>query len=243
MTAIRTTDFLIEVAKGNVPGNSLFSCIARGAASTALRDVWGGSGDLIYPTTGETWEIVSDNAADTSAGTGARTVLITSLDASYVQQTETVTLNGTTAVTLVNTHFRPVGAQVIDSGSATWNVGELSIQASGGGNQRSVIGATQGRAFDGSFTVPAGKTVLFLQNFILMPKNLSGTVRARFRDSANSNAAWFSTGDLPVYQNMLTFPIMAKFPIAEKTDFRSISLLDSGVGEVTVISELLLVDN
>lgn len=43
-------------------------------------------------------EIVSDSAADAAAGTGARTVSIDGLNANYSRVSQTVTLNGTTAL-------------------------------------------------------------------------------------------------------------------------------------------------
>jgi len=242
MSNIGTTDYLIEVGLGNIEGRSLVSVIAMGAASTSLRDIWGGTGDLVYPTGAETWEIVSDDTNDTSGGSGARTVFITYLDASYVEQTITATMNGTSAVTLNTDHFRPVSAVVVDSGSSDWNEGTISIRVSSGGDQRAVLTPTEGRSLDGHFTVPAGKKALFLQTFLILPKNLSGTLKGRFRDSTNANSTWVSTGDFPVYQNIVNFLVLAKFPIPEKTDFRVTSILDSGAGNATFISELLLTD-
>src|SRR5437870_2567520 len=51
-------------------------------------------------------EVVSSNVNDTSAGTGARTALITYLDSAYASKTITLSLNGTTAVALPETVFR-----------------------------------------------------------------------------------------------------------------------------------------
>ncbi len=50
--------------------------------------------------------MVSSSANDTSAWSGARTIKIFGLDASGVEQTEMITLNGTTAVDSVGTYTR-----------------------------------------------------------------------------------------------------------------------------------------
>src|SRR5574343_290447 len=51
-------------------------------------------------TTLTTMTISSSSASDAAAGTGARTVTITGLDSNFNQVSSTVTLNGTTAVTI-----------------------------------------------------------------------------------------------------------------------------------------------
>ena len=105
-------DFLIEVGKGNVPGHTVSAVIGRNTAvsSTLTEDVWGGGGNMVLPTAAESWEIVSTGAGaanDTSAGTGARTVLITTLDDNYVAQSPVdVTLYGSTPVAIPGTLFR-----------------------------------------------------------------------------------------------------------------------------------------
>jgi len=242
MSRIGTTDFLIEVAKGNIDGHSLVSGIASGSITTTLRDVWGGPGDLVYPTAAETWGIVSDDTNDTSAGTGARLVLVTTLDDDYLSQVELIALNGTTEVALTNSNFRPVSMQVVTSGSVGWNVGTITAQVASGGDARSVIAPTQGLSSDGHFTVPAGKDAYILQNFQMLSKNISGEFSVRFRASTNPDPVWLSTGVFPVYQNQLNFEVLAKFPIPERFDYRVQVKLDSGAAEVKGITEFLLVD-
>lgn len=72
-------------------------------ATSTLNDLWT-SPAARWPlfTSAEDFEVVSDNANDTSAGTGIRTVRVNFIDASLNVQTEDITMNGTTAVAVPN---------------------------------------------------------------------------------------------------------------------------------------------
>ena len=131
-------DFLIEVAKGNIPGHSVRGLVMRSKNITDVDfiDIWGGAANFIPPTANETWEILSSNVDDTLLGTGARTVLVNYLDDSYARRSLVVNLDGTNAVTLNSDMFRPDGAVVISSGSDKRNEGDITIQVSGGGDLR-----------------------------------------------------------------------------------------------------------
>lgn len=65
-----------------------------------------GQTSYIKPTTADSFQISSTNAGDTAAGAGVQSVKINFLDASGNTQTTTVTLNGTTpvSVTAMNTN-------------------------------------------------------------------------------------------------------------------------------------------
>lgn len=140
---------------------------------------------IAYPwqTAAQTLEVVSNSASDTAAGTGARTVVITTLDANYVEQTQIVTLNGVTPVALTGTHLHVNEFLVITSGSASNNVGNLTLRvASAGATQGYILaGRSIQRAL--KFTVPAGKT-LTIDNFYLNALNFGG-VNARITFNFN----------------------------------------------------------
>ena len=71
---------------------------------------------------GQTMEIVSSNAADTAV-----IVLVEGLDANFDPQSETVTLNGTTAVPLTNEYAR---INRIGNVGTVAHVGNVSLQGS-----------------------------------------------------------------------------------------------------------------
>lgn len=101
------------------------------------------------PTTGAQRSLSSSSASDASAGTGARTVLITYYDSTLTNlKTETVTLNGVTPVNTVGTDLCFIEKlTVITTGSGGGNIGTITLfaaTAGGGGAVGSIaIGDNQ----------------------------------------------------------------------------------------------------
>lgn len=127
-------------------------------------------------TTNFTGSVKSASANDTSAGTGARTITITYYDQTGAGPfTETVTLNGTTAVNLVNVnHCFIEKMAVVTVGSGATNAGTISLftGAAGAGTLVGTIGVATLATGRGDNTTlwahhytPTGKTSsIFLIN-------------------------------------------------------------------------------
>lgn len=109
-----------------------------------------------------TGSIVSSSASDAAAGTGARTVTITYVDQTgATQATETATLNGTTAVNLVNTAKCFIQSMVVNTvGTGGANAGTITLftAAAGGGTNVGSIAAGDKRTFWAHHYVVTGKT-------------------------------------------------------------------------------------
>jgi len=107
--------------------------------------------------------IASASALDTAAGTGARTVQITYLDATGAGPfTETVTLNGTAFVNTVSTTICFIEEiRVITAGSTGSNAGILTLKSAitGGGATVGTISALDKQTFWAHHYVPTGKEV------------------------------------------------------------------------------------
>lgn len=236
-------DYLTEVARGHVNGVSLVSIIARNPAlGPPFEDLWGAGGIMTFPAAAESWEIVSTNTNDSSAGTGARTVIIESLDADYNTQLTTVTLNGQTAVAISNTHLRPRSAIVATAGSFETNQGELIIRVASGGATRNVIHDEFGVSQDGHFTVPAGQMAFGLQAIPFYPKDEDGRVRTVTK-MFGTDTPKIVGAEFPFYQSGIVIPIMASFPLPEKTDiiFQANSTTNIDV-EVNLSFDFLMVE-
>lgn len=128
--AIFTEDFLRAVGRGEISGHSLITKFGYNPnAGTGASDViyaattW--AGDPVGVT--QTVDVWSTSTADTSSGTGARTVRIVGLDGSGVAQEETITLNGTTHVVSSNTWSTVNRAWVLTAGSGGQNAGTINI--------------------------------------------------------------------------------------------------------------------
>jgi hypothetical protein len=186
-----------------------------------------------------TLEVISDDAGDTAAGAGARSVTIVGLDASFNTVTETVTTNGTSASSATSASFlRIERAFAADVGSYTapYNLGNLTIRVSGGGASVAYIAATEGKTQQAIYTVPAG--------FTFHIRQLSGSVEtgkgARFRLYQRQNADDVTvpvTGRRLVREKAQTFDdqLATYIAIPEKTDlwFES-STLSGSTSAVTV---------
>lgn len=117
----------------------------------AAEDIWDGGGDYPWPSAAATTTIESSDTSDTSAGTGARTVKVYGLDANYLQISETVTLNGTSQVTLANDYLRLHRAKVLTAGSNGINAGNLLLKH--GATTIAQISADRGQTLMAIFTI------------------------------------------------------------------------------------------
>lgn len=245
------SDFFLEVAKGNVPGHETRAMVGSLPASVgalAYEDLWSEGGVMVQPTAAETWEIVSDSAADTSAGTGARTIVVSYLDDSGNPQAALATMNGTTPVTLNSDHFRVENSNgksggrcvVLAVGSGTTNAGKITVRVSGGGATRTTILPGVGISENGQYTVPTGKTIYGSQDLLFFSKNHDGLYRTALRLASGSV---ISSGAIPFYQNAFPLVIRSPFEAAEGTDITLQGSATNAGANLVRILEFIIVDN
>lgn len=132
------------------------------SGSTTASTIWsGGATSYVQLTTGTALEVVSASANDTAAGTGARTVKIEGVDSNYLPVAETITLNGTTPVPLVNTSMIGINKFfVVTAGSGLANAGNVDVRTVSGSTVKSRIQALAesiNYASDFVYTVPASR--------------------------------------------------------------------------------------
>jgi hypothetical protein len=105
--------------------------------------------------------IASSSASDTAAGTGARTLKITYLDATGAGPfTETMTLNGTARVNTVATNICFIEKiEILTAGSGGVNAGIITLFTlpTAGGTAIATIAATNNKTFFAHHYIPAGK--------------------------------------------------------------------------------------
>lgn len=160
---------------GAVPGYTRVALLGHNPdiPSASAEDVWEGGGNYPLLAAASQLEIVSTAATDTAAGTGARTVLIQGLDANWLPISETVTLNGTTPVTTVNSYLRVNLLTTTSAGSSGDNDGDLTLRVVGGGTIQSIARAGYGFGRQAVYTVADG-TSLFCGSFnftVFTPNN------------------------------------------------------------------------
>lgn len=137
---------------------------AYGEITTAGADagvIWPGTASAFaFPSSaGVQMTFVSSSANDTAAGTGIRTIQMHYLDANLAQQTENITMNGTTNVLTVATNIRfiqCIHALTVGSGKAA--AGNITV--TNGGTTYSRINTGALRCSSSVRMVPAGKRLL-----------------------------------------------------------------------------------
>lgn len=164
--ALELGDFQAAVALGFADSNArLFTRNFQASLTNQTRNAWdlGATGNVHLPSSAVACEIVSSSTADSSASTGARTVYVEGLNASFEIVSETATMNGQTPVALSNTYFRILRVEIVTAGSGTLNAGNISVRTVSGSNVMGYIIANAGRMGSLCYTVPAGRKVFLLE--------------------------------------------------------------------------------
>jgi len=184
------------IALGEVPnarGVRIFGRVTAPGGGAAYVPVWGVGTAYPYPAAATLLDLSSDSASDTPTGpgTGAHSVYVEGLDANYVEQTETVALNGVGVVTTTKAYIRLRKIQVNACGTALSNVGVITAVNSGGANVLARITAGEGHSNQCIVTVPAGKTMLMLDPSITFGATASVRLRVREFGGAWQSRAYY----------------------------------------------------
>ncbi len=157
-------DFDLQVSRAKFGGYTCVHKFGHNAdTGTPVEDVWSVGGTLTWLLANTAMEVIS-SGNDTSAGSGARTIVIEGLDGSFNRQSETVTLNAGTQAT-ANSYTRINRAYVTSSGTYHGvNANNIDIQVTSGGAIQARIDAGQGQTEKSHYTIPAGFTG-FLQQY------------------------------------------------------------------------------
>jgi hypothetical protein len=248
--------FLVEVAKGNIPGHSIIHKFGHGNVGTTFVPICNA---LVYqtPTTAIALEVVSSDADDTSAGAGARTVFIEglALDGSIV--TQTVALNGLTAVPIPTNLWRLYRWGVLTSGVyATTGTGShqgvLTIRVASAGATWSTISITgypHGQSEIGWYTVPGGYTAYILTQIVKVDSTKSVDIMFVKRNNADTVAAPFSA--MTMVEEFIGVAgsgsgLSPDAPVSgfgAFTDIGWLGKVTSSTGDVSVDFEILLIKN
>lgn len=160
----KTEPFQLQVARGQVAWHrSVVVFGFNGDVDSNPETIWPGGGVLAFPSAALQMTVSSSSANDTSSGTGARTIYISGLDANYNEVSETITLNGQTAVTTVNSYIHINEAYVATAGSGNSAAGSIYIgtgvvTAGVPATVYDIIAFDYNRRITGSYTIPAGYT-------------------------------------------------------------------------------------
>ena len=120
--------FELQVAQGQIAYHKhIYKFGQNAVVGNSVETIWQQGGLYSYPPSATIMTVSSSDTNDTSAGTGARTVQIAGLDGDYNEVSETITLNGQTAVTTTNSFIRVNRALVLTAGSGEANAGIIYV--------------------------------------------------------------------------------------------------------------------
>lgn len=235
----------VAVVKGTFGDvSSQFKFGFNPSVGTTEATIWEQGGLYNYPAVASTMTVSSDDAGDTSAGTGARTVEIMGLDENFGEVTETITLNGLTEVTTANSYIRMNRALVRSAGSGGTNAGVIYV---GTGTVTSGVPADvftsiakeEGQTLQTLWTVPANKTG-YLTRLIASSFGNANSV-ATIRLKARPENEVFQTKD----KFLVTrgeVQIFHRYPIKfdAKTDIEVTGLSDTGTLDVSAAFEMFV---
>jgi len=177
----KTEPFELQVGRGLITGHSVVHVFGHnpdvddGVEAT----VWPVSGVLLgHPASPAIMKISSSSANDDATGTGARTVLIVGINGTGGYVSETVTLDGQTAVNTTNTYDAIESMTVVTAGSGGVNAGIIyagtgTVTSGVPAVKYSAIGIGDNVSLVGHWTCPAGYT-----GYLVFGQLTSGTTNA-----------------------------------------------------------------
>jgi hypothetical protein len=243
--------FDLQVARNQITMHSSFCQFGiNSAVGTTFETVWYSGGVYAYPASASVLKVSSTSANDTSAGTGARTVLIEGLNASYVPVSETVTLNGQTQVDTVNSYLRVNTMTVLTAGSGGAAAGVIYIgtgSATGGVPQTSILDAintSNNESESAVYTVPAGYTG-YIYRYIISSMNPEANTATTFRMRIRPVGGVFGTKtylSIPgngIYECDSAFP----YSVPEKSDIEVQAAASANSSSASTQLQILLVKN
>jgi hypothetical protein len=156
--------FGLQISRGQIQGHSSVLVFGYNPdVDTAEETVWPDGGTVPHPAAASVLKISSSSTYDTSAGTGVRTDVIEGLDGNYNMISETVTLNGQTAVNTTNSYLYVNGFYVASVGSGGANAGNINagtgvVTAGVPAVLYDIIAIGYNNRTTGHYCVPAGYT-------------------------------------------------------------------------------------
>jgi hypothetical protein len=232
----RSEPFELQVSRGQIPYHtavSVFGYQSSVGTGTPVT-VWENATEYVFPSSAAYLTIVSTSASDTSA----LSVLINGLDANFNLLSETIALNGTTAVTSVNSYFR-VNSVICTNGN---NVGTITFKQST--NIVAQINATVGKSQNAWYTVPTGYTLYIRRVDVFSNEAGGGSNYSSFRVQVNNRATGASFILLQAsFSPTYTVDRVVPFGYTQQNDVRWQVSTGTGTSAIGVIVQAILIAN
>ena len=231
----------IHIARGAVAQTSHINKFGYNTSvGTNFETITDLGGDQYYPTSAGVVSIVSSDANDDDGDTGARTVEIQGLDGNYEEISETITLNGTSAVTTTASFHRVFRGKVLTAGTSGTNEGVITLSI--GGNDVARISADNGgQTLMAVYTIPTGKKGYLLKFQGSLSKNQEAQFMIRTKNGT-TDAGWQVKGMFGAFANTVGYEYPVPLEIKEETDIE-IRAKAGAVSEVGAVFDIVMKDN
>ena len=251
---LHPTEFYYDVSSGHYDNLSSISKFGATLLDTTIRPLTL-STHYRTPTSAVQLQVVSDDAQDSSTGTGARKVTIIGLNASWEEVVQEVTMNGLTPVQIPIPLTRVYRWYVSESGTYATettgsHAGQLLIEETTGGADWTILTVTPypvGQSQISVYTIPKGKKGYLLSKTIFVDSTKSADIYFFKRDNVNDTTVPFSpmrlvereVGVSGGYGLVLEEPT---FLCEGPCDVGFMGLISVGTASASAEFELLLVD-
>lgn len=227
-------DFNLQVARGQIPGHSTVNIYGyQPSVAQTFIPIWENATAYTYPVAATQMHLAG-TAGDTAS------ILISGLDTNYLPISETLVMNGATAVTTVKSYLR-INSMQVTVGSATNPAGVVTLKDLTDTTIYAQINAGVGRTQAAIYTVPAGFT--FYLSRIDVNTSLNGNNFATYQNKTISPTGVVQlTQQAPFAINYHTQRVMAR-PFLEKTDVQLMSKVNSTTGAISISQEGYLIKN
>lgn len=245
----RFEPFELQVARGQVFGHRGVTVFGYNPdVDTSRVTVWPYTGIIPLPAVALRMKVSSSSADDTANGTGARTVYVEGLDANHNEISETVTLNGQTAVLTTQFFLHINNAYVATAGSSLSAAGDIYfgdgvVTAGVPTTVYDLIKFDYNQRITGSYTIPAGYTAYLSQGLFSAGQpggnaQVSGRLMTVGADGIRRTAA-ITTVNNGSADYVFEYPEM----IPEKTTLEATAQASSNNNAASAMFILLLVKN
>lgn len=246
--------YAYDIAEGNIANHTLIHILGSNDDTSAAReDLWeghGGSGTnarIPHPAVGGIqMEIVSSSNADSDSGginpqsTGVRTVTIFYLDQNFAEQSETITMDGTTPINTTATDILRVQSMCTATvGSGGQAAGTITLESTDSAVEYCRIRAGGNVSFKGEWTVPAGM-VMFVTTWQASAIAAAANRRSEFFLEATTTKDGVLTADIFHVKDILhltassqAFPFTLPLKIPAQADIK-VSVLSSASMETSI---------
>jgi hypothetical protein len=226
--------FDLQVARGQIMGHSTANIYGyQPSVGTTYIPVWENATAYTYPVAATQMHLAG-SAGDTAS------IQIVGLDANYAPISETLVLNGATAVTTVNSYFR-INSMAVTVGSATNPSNAVTLKDLTDTITYAKINAGVGRTQAAIYTVPAGYT--YYLSRVNIYTSLNGNDYVTYQNKTISpNGVVQLTQQAPFAISYEARRVMPR-PFTEKTDIQLMCKINTGTGAVAVAQEGYLIKN